>query len=78
MVHPDVKYIIIIITEERIKLFSAFFGIFKIKETGYISLISLYFLKKALRLYVPVLISLIISLLKIGTGLSNNAVIIIS
>ena len=36
--------------KERIKLFNVSFGAFKIKGTGYISLVSLRFLKRALGL----------------------------
>ena len=51
------------------------FGAFKIKETGYISLISLRLFNIALKLYFPISAFLMISLLKIGIYLGKSAVV---
>ena len=50
--------------KKSIKLFNAFFGVFKIKRTGYKSLLILYRLNKAFNLNISVLTFL----LKAGTG----------
>ena len=62
-------------TEERIKLFNASFGAFRIKRTGYVNLVNLRFFSIALGLYFFIPAALVISLLKIGIGLGKGAVV---
>ena len=57
--------------KKSIKLFNAFFGVFKIKRTGYKNLLILCRLNKAFSLYIPVLTFL----LKPGAGYNNAAAV---
>ena len=57
--------------KKSIKLFNAFFGVFKIKGTGFKSLLILYRLSKALSSYMPVPTFL----LKAGTGVIFNGTV---
>ena len=41
--------------KKSIKLFNAFFGVFKIKKTGYKNLLILYRLNKVFNSYIPIL-----------------------
>ena len=57
--------------KKSIKSFNAFFGVFKIKRTGFKSLLILYRLNKVLNSYIPVLTFL----LKANTGAVFNGII---